>query len=130
MEMLEKTAHQWAEVPAGADVGEAVITAMTAGGVDHLFFTSGAEIVWFQEAIAKAHALGRPAPRLITMTHEHTSLNAAIGYAAASGKPVATAVHVDTGTYQLRRCDPHGEARRPAGDDHGGHAAGRRIRGR
>jgi acetolactate synthase-1/2/3 large subunit len=32
------------------------------------------------------------------MTHEHTSLNAAIGYAAASGKPVAAAVHVDTGT--------------------------------
>jgi acetolactate synthase-1/2/3 large subunit len=98
MDTLEKTAHHWMEIPAG-DVGDAVIAAMAAGGVDHLFFTSGAEIVWFQEAIAKAHAQGRPAPRLITMTHEHTSLNAAIGYAAASGKPVATAVHVDTGTY-------------------------------
>jgi acetolactate synthase-1/2/3 large subunit len=97
MEMLEKTAHQWTEIPAG-EVGEAVVAALAAGGVDHLFFTSGAEIVWFQEAIAKAHAQGRPAPRLITMTHEHTSLNAAIGYAAASGKPVAAAVHVDTGT--------------------------------
>jgi acetolactate synthase I/II/III large subunit len=99
MDMLEKTAHHWTEVPAGADVGEAVVTALAAGGVDHLFFTSGAEIVWYQEAIAKAHALGRPAPRLITMTHEHASLNAALGYAAASGKPAATAVHVDTGTY-------------------------------
>ncbi len=98
METLEKTAHQWAEIPAG-DVGDAVIAAMAQGGVDHLFFTSGAEIVWFQEAVAKAHAQGRPAPRLITMTHEHASLNAAIGYAAASGKPVAAAVHVDTGTY-------------------------------
>ena len=60
----------------------------TASGVDHLFFTSGAEIVWYQEAIAKAHAQGRPAPRLITMTHEHASLNAALGYAAgaASGR--------------------------------------------
>jgi acetolactate synthase-1/2/3 large subunit len=99
MDTLEKTAHQWVEIPAGADVGEAVITAIAAAGVDFLFFTSGAEIVWFQEAIAKSHALGRPAPRLITMTHEHASLNAALGYAAASGKPVATAVHVDTGTY-------------------------------
>ncbi len=99
MEMLEKTAHHWVEIPAGGDVGESIITAMAAGGVDLLFFTSGAEIVWFQEAIAKAHALGRPAPRIITMTHEHASLNAALGYAAASGKPVATAVHVDTGTY-------------------------------
>jgi acetolactate synthase I/II/III large subunit len=97
METLEKTAHQWTEIPAG-EVGEAVVAALAAGGVDHLFFTSGAEIVWFQEAIAKAHAQGRPAQRLITMTHEHTSLNAAIGYAAASGKPVAAAVHVDTGT--------------------------------
>jgi acetolactate synthase-1/2/3 large subunit len=98
METLEKTAHRWAEIPAG-DVGDAVVAAMALGGIDHLFFTSGAEIVWYQEAIAKAHALGRPAPRLITMTHEHASLNAALGYAAVSGKPVATAVHVDAGTY-------------------------------
>jgi acetolactate synthase-1/2/3 large subunit len=99
METLEKkAAHEWAEIPAG-EVGDAIVAAMTAGGVDHLFFTSGTEIVWYQEAIAKAKAQGRPAPRLITMTHEHASLNAAIGYAAVSGKPVATAVHVDAGTY-------------------------------
>ena len=98
METLEKTAHHWAEIPAG-DVGDAVIAALAQGGVDHLFFTSGAEIVWYQEAIAKAKAHGLPAPRMITMTHEHASLNAAIGYAAVSGKPVATAVHVDAGTY-------------------------------
>jgi acetolactate synthase-1/2/3 large subunit len=97
METLEKTAHAWAEIPAG-DVGDAVIAAMAAGGIEHLFFTSGAEIVWYQEAIAKAKAHGNPAPTLITMTHEHASLNAAIGYAAVSGKPVATAVHVDAGT--------------------------------
>ena len=98
METLEKTAHHWAEIPAG-DVGDAVIAAMAQGGIEHLFFTSGAEIVWYQEAIAKAAAQGRPTPKLITMTHEHASLNAAIGYAAVSGKPVATAVHVDAGTY-------------------------------
>jgi acetolactate synthase-1/2/3 large subunit len=97
MDMLEQSAHQWAEIPPG-DIGDAVVSAMAAAGVDHLFFTSGAEIVWYQEAIAKARAQGRPAPRLITMTHEHASLNAAIGYAAVSGKPVATAVHVDAGT--------------------------------
>jgi acetolactate synthase-1/2/3 large subunit len=99
MDTLEKTAHQWEELPAGSDVGDAVVAAMTEGGVDHLFFTSGTEIVWYQEAIAKAKAHGRAAPRLITMTHEHASLNAALGYAAVSGKPVATAVHVDAGTY-------------------------------
>ena len=99
METLEKkTAHDWAEIPAG-EIGDAIVAAMAEGGVEHLFFTSGTEIVWYQEAIAKAKAQGRPAPRLITMTHEHASLNAAIGYAAVSGKPVATAVHVDAGTY-------------------------------
>jgi acetolactate synthase-1/2/3 large subunit len=97
MQTIETTAHRWAEIPPG-DVGDAIVAAMALGGVDHLFFTSGAEIVWYQEAIAKAQALGLPAPRLITMTHEHASLNAAIGYAAVSGKPAATAAHVDAGT--------------------------------
>ena len=32
------------------------------------------------------------------MTHEHASLNAALGYAAVSGKPAVTAAHVDCGT--------------------------------
>jgi acetolactate synthase-1/2/3 large subunit len=98
MQTSAPATHRWAEIPAG-DVGDAIIAAMALGGIDHLFFTSGAEIVWYQEAIAKANAHGRPAPRLITMTHEHASLNAALGYAAVSGKPVATAVHVDAGTY-------------------------------
>jgi acetolactate synthase-1/2/3 large subunit len=87
----------WTDVPAD-EVGDVIVAAMTHGGVDHLFFTSGSEIVFYQEAIAKAIAHGRPAPRLITMTHEHAGLNAALGYAAVSGKPAATAVHVDAGT--------------------------------
>ena len=32
------------------------------------------------------------------MPHEHASLNAALGYAAVSGRPAMTAAHVDTGT--------------------------------
>ena len=98
MQTIETASHRWAEIPAG-EVGDAVIAAMALSGVDHLFFTSGAELVWYQEAIAKAKAHGLPAPRLITMTHEHASLNAALGYAAVSGKPVATAAHVDAGSY-------------------------------
>ena len=80
------------------DNSDAIVASMAAGGIDHLFFTSGAEIVFYQEAIARAKAQGRPAPRLITMPHEHASLNAALGYAAVSGKPAATAAHVDAGT--------------------------------
>jgi acetolactate synthase-1/2/3 large subunit len=90
-------AHRWQSLPAG-ETSDAIVAAMTAAGIDHLFFTSGAEIVFFQEAVAKARAQGRPAPRLITMTHEHASLNAALGYAAVSGRPAATVAHVDAGT--------------------------------
>jgi acetolactate synthase-1/2/3 large subunit len=81
-----------------SDAGEAVVAAMTAGGVEVLFFTSGSELAFYQEAIAKAAALGRTAPRLILMTHEYPALNEALGYAAATGKPAATAAHVDVGT--------------------------------
>jgi acetolactate synthase-1/2/3 large subunit len=87
----------WCELPEG-DAGDAIVAALARGGVEVLFFTSGSEIGFYQEAIAKARALGRPAPRLVTMTHEHASLNAALGYAAVSGKPAATAAHVDAGT--------------------------------
>jgi acetolactate synthase-1/2/3 large subunit len=87
----------WRSVPT-VDVADAIVGSMAAGGIDHLFFTSGAEIVFYQEAIARALADGRPAPRLITMPHEHASLNAALGYAAVSGRPAATAAHVDSGT--------------------------------
>jgi acetolactate synthase-1/2/3 large subunit len=89
--------EHWTRVPT-QDVGEAVVHALAAGGVDHVFFCSGSEIAFFQEAIAKARAEGRQAPRLITMTHECAALNAALGYAAATGRPAATAVHVDVGT--------------------------------
>lgn len=84
-------------MPAG-EAGDAIVAALAAGGVECLFFTSGSEIAFYQESIAKARALGQPSPRLIAMTHEHATLNAALGYSAVSGKPSATAVHVDAGT--------------------------------
>jgi acetolactate synthase I/II/III large subunit len=87
----------WTEVQAD-ETSDAIVAAMGLGGVEYLLFTSGSEIMFYQEAIAKARALGRPAPKLITMTHEHPNLNAAIGYAMVTGKPIATAAHVDVGT--------------------------------
>lgn len=87
----------WTTVPA-SESGDAIVAAMALGGVEYLFFTSGSEIMFFQEAIAKAQAQGRKAPKIITMTNECASLNAALGYAALSGKPGVTAAHVDVGT--------------------------------
>ena len=90
MQLRQDDSRTWKSEPA-VDVSDAIIASMAAGGVDHLFFTSGAEIVFYQEAIARAKAQGKAAPRLIVMPHEHASLNAALGYAAVSGKPAATA---------------------------------------
>jgi acetolactate synthase-1/2/3 large subunit len=80
------------------DVGEMLVAAMAEGGIDHLFFTSGTELAFYQEAIAKRRAHGLPAPRLILMTHEYPCLNAALGYAAVTGRPAVTSAHVDVGT--------------------------------
>ena len=84
-----------------ADVGELIVIALAQGGVDRVFFTSGSDIVFFQEAIAKAQAKNRPTPSLVSIPHEHVSLNAALGYAAVSGKPAVVAVHADLGTQHL-----------------------------
>ena len=84
-----------------ADVGELIVIALAQGGVDRVFFTSGSDIVFFQEAIAKAQASNRPTPSLVSIPHEHVSLNAALGYAAVSGKPAVVAVHADLGTQHL-----------------------------
>ena len=83
----------------GADEwSDAMIASMKLGGVDNLFFVSGSEIAFWQESIAKAKEREWPAPRLVTVTHEGVALNAAAGDAMVSGKPSATAVHVDVGT--------------------------------
>jgi acetolactate synthase I/II/III large subunit len=87
----------WTETEA-EEWSDAIVAAMKLGGVDNLFFVSGSELSFYQEAIAKAQAKGRLAPRLVTMTHEHVALNAALGNAMVRNQPAATAVHVDVGT--------------------------------
>jgi acetolactate synthase-1/2/3 large subunit len=87
----------WFEVAAD-EVGEALLQAWWVNGIDHVLFTSGADLSWMQEATEKLAALDRRAPSLVTMLHENTSLNAACGYAMVAGRPIATAAHVELGT--------------------------------
>lgn len=94
----ERGTDAWWTETGAEEWADAIVAAMKLGGVDNLFFVSGSELTFFQEAIAKAHAKGRPAPRLVTMTHEHVALNAALGNAMVRNQPAATAVHVDVGT--------------------------------
>ena len=87
----------WGEYGAN-EWSDALVASMKLGGVDNLFFVSGSEIAFWQESIARAKEREWPAPRLVTVTHEGVALNAAAGDAMVSGKPSATAVHVDVGT--------------------------------
>ncbi|HEY1269058.1 MAG TPA: thiamine pyrophosphate-requiring protein [Candidatus Binatia bacterium] len=82
-------AEQWSD---------AIVAAMKLGGVENLYFVSGSEIGFFQESIARAREANRPAPRLVTVTHEAVALNAALGETMVSGRPAATVTHVDVGT--------------------------------
>ncbi len=97
VEAMQGVETWWGEYGA-EEWADAVVSAMKLGGVDNLFFVSGSELNFYQEAAAKAHAKGRPAPRLVTMMHEHVALNAALGNAMVRNQPAATAVHVDVGT--------------------------------
>lgn len=92
-----KKSAAWQSYPAGF-VSDAIINALGANDVDLFFFSSGSDLVPLQEALAKADALGRPAPKIVPVMHEIVNLNASIGYAMTSGKPAVTAVHVDAGT--------------------------------
>lgn len=77
---------------------DAILAAMKLGGVEHLFFVSGTELTFFQEGVARAHERSWPTPRLVTVTHEGVALHAALGHTMVTGRPAATAVHVDVGT--------------------------------
>lgn len=96
-EQLRGAEAWWGEYPAD-EWADAMVASMKLGGVDNLFFVSGSELNFWQEAVAKAKAKGTPAPRLVTMMHEHVALNAALGNTMIRNQPAATAVHVDVGT--------------------------------
>jgi acetolactate synthase-1/2/3 large subunit len=76
---------------------EALLASMKLNGIDRLWFVSGTEIAPLQEAAVKNAALGRPAPTIMTMTHESVALGAACGETVVTGRPAATAFHVDVG---------------------------------
>jgi acetolactate synthase I/II/III large subunit len=76
---------------------EALMASMKLNGIDRLWFTSGTELAFFQEVPIKHQALGRPTPKIMTMTHENAALSAACGETMITGKPSATAAHVECG---------------------------------
>src|SRR5579862_1147078 len=87
---------RWHEMPADR-ASEALVASMQLNGIERLWFVSGSELSFFQEASIKNRALGRPAPRLMTMTHENAALAAASAETVITGKPSAAVFHVECG---------------------------------
>ena len=81
----------------GGEVAEVILATMAVSGVKNLWFTSGSDLVPFQEAAAKARSTGTPAPVIVGSVHEHVALSAAMGETMVSGGPVAVVAHADLG---------------------------------
>ncbi|MBV8084647.1 MAG: thiamine pyrophosphate-requiring protein [Chloroflexi bacterium] len=90
------TGSRYYEMPAEQGA-EAMLASMKLNGIERVWFTSGTELAFFQEVPVKHQALGRPTPRIMTMTHENAALAAAAGETMITGKPSATAAHVECG---------------------------------
>ena len=76
---------------------EAMMASMKLNGIDRLWFVSGTELAFFQEGAVKHKALGKPAPQLMTMTHENAALAAACGETVVTRRPSAAVFHVECG---------------------------------
>lgn len=76
---------------------EALVASMKLNGIDRLWFVSGSELAFFQECGVKHRVLGKPAPQVMTMTHENAALAAACGETIVTGRPSAAAFHVECG---------------------------------
>lgn len=81
--------------------GAALLDALTAQGVSHLFANLGSDHPSIVEALAAARAAGRPVPRLLTCPNEMVAMSAAHGFWQATGEPQAVLVHVECGTQSL-----------------------------
>ena len=79
---------RWHEIPAD-QVSEALVASLKLNGIDRLWFVSGSELSFFQEGSIKNKALGRPAPEIMTMTHENAAL--------AAGRPTGPQTAVGAG---------------------------------
>ena len=79
----------------------ALLDSLHAAGIEYIFANFGSDHAGIVEALARARALGRPLPTVITCPNEMVAMSAAHGYAQVTGRPQAVFVHVDCGTQAL-----------------------------
>lgn len=79
----------------------AMLEALEAAGVTHLFVNLGSDHPAIMEAISKRKGDGKQGLKFITAPNEFVGLCAAQGFFQASGKMQAIIVHVDAGTLAM-----------------------------
>jgi acetolactate synthase-1/2/3 large subunit len=84
----------------GADGGDAVVSAISAAGADHIFCASGSEWAPVWEALARRHRDGEPAPGYLDLTHETVAVGMATGYGLVTRRPQAVLLHAAPGLLQ------------------------------
>ena len=83
---------------APGSVADAFVARLAAHGIGHIFGNAGTDFAPIIEALAKAEALGLPAPRPITVPFEANAVAMAHGCYLMTGRPQVAMVHVNVGT--------------------------------
>ena len=83
---------------ADTTVSDLLMRLLAERGVDYLFANAGTDFAPIIESLAKAQALGQPAPEPIAVPHEAVAVAMAQGYYLLTGRPQAAMVHVTVGT--------------------------------
>lgn len=81
-----------------ATTAAAVVDALLALGIEHLFCNLGTDHAPLIEELARRAQAGEAAPRVTLCAHENTAVHMAAGFAMATGCGQAVLVHVDAGT--------------------------------
>ncbi|MDQ4114917.1 MAG: thiamine pyrophosphate-binding protein [Actinomycetota bacterium] len=84
----------------GIDGGEAVVAALEAAGVSHIFCASGSEWAPVWEALARRHRDGVASPRYLDLLHETVAAGMATGYGLVTRRPSGVLLHAGPGLLQ------------------------------
>ncbi|WP_405995662.1 thiamine pyrophosphate-dependent enzyme [Streptomyces sp. NBC_00986] len=85
---------------AGADGGDALVTAFNAVGADYIFCSSGSEWAPVWESLARRHRDGLPCPQYLDLTHETVAVGMATGYGLVKRRPQGVLLHAAPGLLQ------------------------------
>ncbi|OXY88722.1 thiamine pyrophosphate-dependent enzyme [Streptomyces diastatochromogenes] len=80
--------------------GDAVVSAFTAAGADHIFCSSGSEWAPVWESLARHHRDGLPCPGYLDLTHETVAVGMATGYGLITRRPQGVLLHAAPGLLQ------------------------------